>query len=584
MQIQQPTADWLSTSWQRSSQAGLRQRCLPDDVRLSSAELKSRLWRATNLIDAVEHIALPMFRQMFARTDSRLILTDHEGVILATWGQPRFSERLTEIALESGVCWQEQTKGTNAIGTALVETRPVTIIGQQHYIRQHHFISCSASPLFNHKGELLGILDITSEQQEHDLSTQVLVQNMVQLIENQLLSSIPQGATRINLAFDPSLLRSGWQGIVIADESGRVLAHNHIASQLLARMDVIGQPIDDLLESRRQSFVYEKEPLQNTVKMSKTLSSSDGLHYGDRQIEQAWQQAVRLTGKDVGFLILGETGVGKGEFVKALHRHSSRQPQPLVSVNCGALPKDLIESELFGYAPGAFTGASSKGYEGKIRQADGGILFLDEIADLPLEAQSRLLHVIQDKVVIPVGSNQSHGVSLQIIAATHKDIPQLVEQGQFRQDLYYRLNGLVITLPALRQREDKEELIRHIHAKYRPAGQSLSPHLCTMLQEYGWPGHIRELDNLMKVSCLLSGDDPALRLEHIPAHLAGQLSRPPEHNAPSDRDSQDLKAAMEAKLIRTYQATDRNVTQTSRLLGISRNTIYRKLRALGMMK
>ncbi|MDN3616051.1 sigma-54-dependent Fis family transcriptional regulator [Vibrio gallaecicus] len=599
------TSDWLSSSWGRSSEAGLKQRRLPEDIRLPQSLLKERRYGSANLIQIVKQVALPLFNQMFARSDSRLILTDVEGVILASWGQEKFKEKLTTIALSSGACWQEQLKGTNAIGTAIVEAKPVSIIGDQHFIHQHRFISCSACPIFDHQGQMIGILDITSEQQQHNSTVQLLVQNMIQLIENQLLSHIPQGTIRIDLAYEKSLLHSGWQGIVIADKTGQILAHNQVASQLLEQTSVVGESIESLFEKpfSESSFVFEKQQLQAPPKRTRALTMSCDLHHGDHHIEHVWQQANKVIDKDISLLILGETGVGKGEFVKALHKQSQRKSAPLVAVNCGALPKDLIESELFGYAPGAFTGASHKGYQGKIRQADKGILFLDEIADMPLEAQCRLLHVLQDKSVVPVGSNQSINVDCQIIAATHKNLEQLVESGEFRQDLYYRLNGLAFHLPSLKERDDKPALIKTIHQKYSEHNQTICPSLMERLCTYSWPGNIRELDNLLKVTALLSSGEPQLTLEHVPNHLAqhlktaytpeaayhvsspqhhtSQLKTPPTNGFMSE--GTNLKAAVEDTLVQTYQANQGNISKTSRILGVSRNTIYRKLKTLGIL-
>ncbi|MEZ8806265.1 sigma-54-dependent Fis family transcriptional regulator [Vibrio atlanticus] len=595
MHLQQAnTSDWLSSSWHRSTEAGLKQRRLPDDIRLPQSILKQRRHQSSDLIQIVERNALPLFNQMFARTDSRLILTDIEGVILASWGQERFKEKLTSIALSSGACWQEQLKGTNAIGTAIVEAKPVSIIGEQHFIHQHRFISCSASPVFDHQGQMVGVLDITSEQQQHDSSVQLLVQNMVQLVENQLLSHIPQGTTRIDLACEKSLLHSGWQGIVIANEAGEVVAHNQVASQLLDQTSIVGECIDTLFNrtSLDSPFVFEKQHLkQPTTKRTRSISASCDLHHGEQQIEHAWQQANKVIDKGISLLILGETGVGKGEFVKALHKQSQRKSSPLVAVNCGALPKDLIESELFGYAPGAFTGASHKGFQGKIRQADKGILFLDEIADMPLEAQCRLLHVLQDKSVVPVGSNQSYQVDCQIIAATHKNLEQLVATGEFRQDLFYRLNGLAFTLPSLQHRQDKHALIEHIHRKYAEDEQTICPHLMSLLCTYSWPGNIRELDNLLKVAALLASDEAQLTLEHVPSHLAQHLTllaHDNQHqlitpNTTKGTMNNDLRSTVEETLLQTYQANQGNISKTSRILGISRNTIYRKLKSLGIL-
>ncbi|MGL1176284.1 sigma-54-dependent Fis family transcriptional regulator [Vibrio parahaemolyticus] len=576
--------NWLSTSWIRSEQAGLKQRRRPEDIRVTPATLQDRRHQLNFLLETVTQLALPLFNQLFAHSDSRLILTDADGVIIGSWGQPKFREKLTEIALSSGACWQEKVKGTNAIGTAIIEAKPVSVIGDQHFIQHHRFISCSANPIFDHLGHLIGVLDITSEQKKHDFSTQVLVQNMVQQVENQLLNLIPQGHIRVDLACEKGLLNSGWQGIIIANEDGQILAHNQVASQLLAQQNVIGQSLDDILsiQSADHPFVFKTKPLTDKKVKSRSVTASNDLHYGDSTVEHCWQQANRVIDKDISLLILGETGVGKNEFVKALHKNSQRKTGPLVSVNCGALPKDLVESELFGYVAGAFTGANSKGYQGKIRQAHKGILFLDEIADLPLEAQSRLLHVLQDKTVLPVGSNQSVQVDTQIIAATHKDLDSLVSEGLFRQDLYYRLNGLIIELPRFEERDDRQQLIENIHRRHAESEQQLCPHLLSLLLSYSWPGNLRELDSLIKVSALMAQGEETLDLAHVPTHLSKKLSQAQDVKTAAE-PTLKLRATVEDKLLKTYQANQGNISKTSRMLGVSRNTIYRKLKSLGIL-
>ncbi|EHR0573981.1 sigma-54-dependent Fis family transcriptional regulator [Vibrio parahaemolyticus] len=576
--------NWLSTSWIRSEQAGLKQRRRPEDIRVTPATLQDRRHQLNFLLETVTQFALPLFNQLFAHSDSRLILTDADGVIIGSWGQPKFREKLTEIALSSGACWQEKVKGTNAIGTAIIEAQPVSVIGDQHFIQHHRFISCSANPIFDHLGHLIGILDITSEQKKHDFSTQVLVQNMVQQVENQLLNLIPQGHIRVDLACEKGLLNSGWQGIIIANEDGQILAHNQVASQLLSQQNVIGQSLDDILsiQSADHPFVFKTKPLTDKKVKSRSVTASNDLHYGDSTVEHCWQQANRVIDKDISLLILGETGVGKNEFVKAIHKNSQRKTGPLVSVNCGALPKDLVESELFGYVAGAFTGANSKGYQGKIRQAHKGILFLDEIADLPLEAQSRLLHVLQDKTVLPVGSNQSVQVDTQIIAATHKDLDSLVSEGLFRQDLYYRLNGLIIELPRFEERDDKQQLIENIHRRHAESEQQLCPHLLSLLLSYSWPGNLRELDSLIKVSSLMAQGEETLDLVHVPTHLSKKLSQAQDVKTAAE-PTLKLRATVEDKLLKTYQANQGNISKTSRMLGVSRNTIYRKLKGLGIL-
>ncbi|UTM56189.1 sigma-54-dependent Fis family transcriptional regulator [Photobacterium sp. CCB-ST2H9] len=584
-------ADWLSESWHRCQIAGLRESQLPENIRLEHTQLDERRSDAADLIAAVEHKAVPLFNQVFAGTNSRLLLGDTEGVIIKSWGQSRFEQRLTGIALESGVCWQERLKGTNAIGNALTEKQFITVVGDQHFIRQHRFISCSAGPVFSPSGELIGVLDITSEQQVHSDQTRLFVQHMVQQVENMLLCQLPEASIRIDLACDQTLLHTGWQGILVANEQGKILAYNSVAERLLGQRPVLGRDIDALVASRRSTrhalpLVFQRKMMKpaqkkNSISSRQLWSPACPLHHGDDRVELAWQQACKLIDKDVNLLVLGETGVGKGEFVKQLHQHSARRHAPLVSVNCGALPQNLIESELFGYVPGAFTGASRQGQQGRIRQADQGILFLDEIAELPLSAQTRLLHVLQEKEVMPVGATQSVKVDIRIIAATHKDLAQAVSEGQFREDLYYRLNGLILCLPPLRERQDKAELIEAILLQYSDATLQICSELSDRLAGYHWPGNIRELDNMLKVAAALAEGDSILTLAHLPQHFAAQLPAATSAGQIS-KGVKKLEATISGTLLETYQANHGNISRTAKILGISRNTLYRRLRKLGI--
>jgi transcriptional regulator of acetoin/glycerol metabolism len=596
---------WLSTSWERSKQAGLSQRQRPHDFSLSGYDLKQRRHRHNELIKVVSHTALPLFTQRFARSDSRLILSDSDGVIISSWGQPRFKEKLTGIALSSGASWKESHKGTNAIGTAIFEQKPISVVAKQHYILQHRFVSCSACPIFDTEGKLLGVLDITSEQKEHDLHTQLLVQTLVQLIENQLLERLPNAHTRLEFDTEDGEFCS-WKGVVITDQQGQVVGYNHAAQALIGN-DISSQSLEELVHksARRHALIDPTKVTKSSVPAA-IYPCDAALHYGDDHVEQSWQHALKVLDKDIPILLLGETGVGKNEFVKALHRSSNRQFAPLVSVNCGALPHELIESELFGHAAGAFTGANPKGYIGKLRQADRGTLFLDEIGDLPLNAQTRLLHVLQDKQVSPVGAVESHDIDIQIIAATHVDLQHQVANGKFRQDLYYRLQGLSISLPCLADRQDKAAIIRAIHQKYAPNRQTLSAPLEHLLNQYTWPGNLRELDNVLKVGCALSDSSRLLHIEHLPKHTQSQLQGSHRQGAhrpafdtdfPSNQcDQRDngatysvasnkdygLKESLNDITLQTYYDNQGNVSLTARQLKISRNTLYRKLRALGI--
>ncbi|MBZ4679169.1 MAG: sigma-54-dependent Fis family transcriptional regulator [Shewanella sp.] len=599
MTLKTHSQSWLSASWQRCQGAGLNPAAIPDELRLNTAALDERRQRHGRLLQAVEHSALPLFNQLMGRTQSRLILSDPQGFVLQHWGVSRYSQKLANIALDTGVNWLEQYKGTNAIAAALSERQCVSVIGEQHFIKSHRFMSCTASPLFSPDGELLGALDITSEQQIHTPKTAILVSSLAQQLELALLCRLPGAAVRLDLAPQQALLHSGWQGVLVLDLDGRVLGANPMARQLLKGINLgqIHQALSPQVLSRgsgrlQQGLVFRTQALEQpqhtkpVVRASQSRESQSresSAAFKEPRLDQAWQQARKVLVRNIPLLILGETGVGKEQFVKQLHVQSSRHQQPFVAVNCAAIPAELVESELFGYQAGAFTGASRQGYVGKIRQAHQGSLFLDEIGEMPLAAQSRLLRVLQEREVVPIGSNQAHSVDIQVIAATHMDLPALVQQGAFRADLYYRLNGLQVTLPALRQRSDLRRLIHKLHQRYRVRPQSLCPVLEQRLLQYHWPGNLRELDNLMQVACLMAEEFPELNWQTLPESLQQTLVATEDTvtglvPAPGN----NLHRQMQTQIRDTWLACNGNVSEAARRLGISRNTLYRKLKALAL--
>lgn len=634
---------WLDESWQRSQGAGLLESQSPEEYRLNRAGLQHKRHLHKTLIELTQAHALPLFNQLMAHTQSRLILSDPEGFVLSHWGLDKYSDKLANVALEVGVNWKEQHKGTNAIGTALAARQAISVIGDQHFLRQHRFMSCSACPIFSPEGELLGALDISSEQERHTQQTQMLVSSLAQQVETALLCQLPNSHFRVDLAQEKSLLTSGWQGIVIADSEGRVLGSNPMAKQLLKQLKLgetlgdhfgkqwpklKGQASIDGLHLKTSQIMRDgiststshsnskTQPLaeqpssrsQSQAQASKTLHL--GVKFHDAKLERAWQQANKVVDRNIPLLIVGETGVGKEQFVKQLHIQSQRHQKSLVAVNCAALPAELVESELFGYQAGAFTGASRSGFIGKIRQAHGGFLFLDEIGEMPLAAQGRLLRVLQEREVIPIGSNECHKVDIQVIAATHMNLEALITKGLFRQDLFYRLNGLQVNLPPLRQRQDIERILDKLHSKYRIAPQTMAKDLRLALLNYSWPGNLRELDNLMQVSCLMAEGEAVLSWEHLPEMLQGKLldnkvdagsfseasqntmlgkenELPPHDIQGSSKEAlaskpTSIAQTLDAEVLASYQLYKENVSQCAKALGISRNTLYRKLRKLGL--
>jgi transcriptional regulator of acetoin/glycerol metabolism len=295
------------------------------------------------------------------------------------------------------------------------------------------------------------------------------------------------------------------------------------------------------------------------------------------------QTARKVMLRDIPCMLFGETGTGKDMFAKAFHRVSSRSDAPFVAINCASLPEALIESELFGYRPGAFTGASREGSRGKIVQANGGTLFLDEIGDMPLPLQARLLRVLEEREVIPLGGEKPIKVSIKLISATHHDIQSLIADGTFREDLYYRLHGISLTMPPLRDRTDKLELIKKI-------GQSVAdeatdklewqPEVLQVLERFSWPGNIRQLRNVLRTATALC-ENNAITLSDLPAEF---------HRTDNEEDSTSnpeetlnaLDLAERDALLNQLEAMHWNISRISKKLGLSRNTLYRRMKRYGI--
>lgn len=324
----------------------------------------------------------------------------------------------------------------------------------------------------------------------------------------------------------------------------------------------------------------------------------------DPQMLRNIRCAHRIADSNVSVLIQGPTGSGKEAFAHAIHLASRRAGQPFIAVNCAAIPETLIESELFGYKPGAFTGARREGLRGRIVQSSGGTLFLDEIGDMPLALQSRLLRVLEEREVVPLGSESAIAVDLHVLAASHRNLREMISRGAFREDLYYRLNGITLELPALRERTDKERLIQHALAAETGNGRpaAIERDALQRLLAYSWPGNIRELRNVIRTALAICEggvvgaldlpreireDEPSSR-EHFdprqghfpaPAAQAGSAAEECPPALPRNR----LQAAERAALLRAIDDLHGNMSRVAAELGVSRNTLYRKIKRHGIV-
>jgi transcriptional regulator with PAS, ATPase and Fis domain len=307
------------------------------------------------------------------------------------------------------------------------------------------------------------------------------------------------------------------------------------------------------------------------------------LDSGDARLKSAIDKARRVMGKPIALLLQGESGAGKELFAKAFHDAGQRRVKAFIAVNCATLPENLIEAELFGYVPGAFSGASKEGCPGRIRAAHGGTLFLDEIGDMPLLQQARLLRVLQEREVVPVGGGKPVAVDFVLVCATHRNLKAEMDAGRFRADLYYRINGLTLILPSLRERSDFSALTSRMLQEMAPERDLvLSDAVASAFASYGWPGNLRQLANALRTACaLLDEGESRIGWQHLPDDLAEELRRPaprPRPVADQGPALENLQALSDAAVARAISASHSNMSEAARRLGISRNTLYRRLK------
>lgn len=519
-----------------------------------------------------------------------ILLSDANGVLLDSVGSAGFSRKAERVALLPGVQWSEDGLGTNAIGTAITECKPVEVRGAEHYLPRNHILHCAAAPLLSPQGELLGVLDISGDARERHLHSMGLVRWAVQMVERRIALDFRPGQELIRFHTNPSLVGSHREGLVIV-EDGRIVGATPKAMELLGSSwrELLGTSPDDLftqkisrsggeaLKTAKGLTFYgrcEGGKTASKVPASQARVPPQSAAAGpeDPSLEPILDRAKRVLNAGMSVLILGETGVGKEHLARRLHALSNRRTGPFVPVNCGALPESLIDSELFGYEEGAFTGARRRGMPGRVREANGGILFLDEIGDMPLDLQARLLRVLQERQVTPLGGRPSP-VDFALICATHHDLRALVAEGAFRADLFYRLQDYSVRLPALRERMDRGDLIKRLFLAYggRSAGLELDEELLNALMRYSWPGNIRELVSALRGMIALA--QPGMRLE--PADLPPQIRE--EIGAGSDGVLTKSIALTETTIAEAFKAANGCVTEAARLLGVHRSTLYRRL-------
>lgn len=551
----QPGPGPIQRSWQRCLHQGLSRQQSADLDLLPQGELSARQEQHRVLIACFQRFVLPLFAQLLAGRPCRLLLCDGEGAILAASGDEGFARHAERIFLRSGARWGEASKGTNAIGTALAEQSEVQVLGNQHFFAQHSFLSCSACPLLGPDGQLLGVLDISTDAAHHDGDMLGTVRLLAMTLENALLARQPGWLVDL----DPQSL---WSARLRLGEEGELLGANRAGRLWLGQHPFDGRQL--LREGRGLRLLPEADATPSRAVLPGHSSS----------VLPPQQVPLKMLERGISLLIEGETGSGKEHLVRVLHRASSRREQPLVCVNCGALPADLVEAELFGYVGGAFSGARSQGSQGYLRAANGGMLMLDEIGELPLQAQTRLLRVLQERSVTPVGSHKPEAVDFWLVSASHRDLAAMVQSGAFREDLYYRICGWRQQLMPLRRwpAAERLELIQRLLAEMDPTLR-LTREAEQQLLAHPLPGNVRQLKQALEVACVLAEGLGWIEPAHL--HLPSVATEP---GVLPMEEVTSLREQIRRQVQQTLAACGGNVSEAARQLGISRTTLYRTLR------
>lgn len=598
----------IRDSWARCREFGLDHQSRPAFDRLPDPQVSQLLERHHSLVQTTHQQVLPFYENILSNSNCLILLANQQGQVLNSWGTQRFVEPDQQRGFIAGASWLERGVGTNAIGTALACEQAVHIEHDEHFLKANRFMTGSAAPIFDASRRMIAVLDVSSDSFLPPSHTLGMVKMMSQTIENRLiLDQFQHGYFQMTFNTGLNNLDSQWAGLLVFDESGRIVCGNRRADNLLgvsllqANIEQLFKaPIAYLLDQPEgQPFALQasghnrfhgvirrpKAPVLKlrTVPPSKQVDAPAS-GPSDEKVAKATRQAQRLLEKNVPLLILGETGAGKEVFVKSLHRGSSRADQPFVAVNCAAIPSELVEAELFGYEKGAFTGAHHKGSIGLIRKADKGTLFLDEIGDMPLPVQARLLRVLQERCVQPLGSSELFPVDIRVISATHCSLRDQVQSGRFRQDLYYRISGLNLELPPLRDRTDKAELVQALWEQYREPQQTagFESSVLALFERHPWPGNLRQLSNVIQVALALADDEP-ISTEHLPDDFFADLEIA-DLEMESENSEQvtafNRKGALDTpkELNELLQAAGGNISQLAKRLGVSRNTLYKRLR------
>ncbi|MFZ2650537.1 MAG: sigma-54-dependent Fis family transcriptional regulator, partial [Burkholderiaceae bacterium] len=571
-----PRGDAVAQSWSRCVNEYRLDPAQPrEPMFISRVELEERRARRADVIACARYEMTTLYQQL-GDAEAAVVLTDTDGVIVHMVTSPEFAAEVGPLGLRVGGMWSETAAGTNGMGTCLAAGSPVTIQRDDHFFTQFTELTCSAVPVYDPTGEIAAVLDVTSRSSLMQQHLLVLLGMTVRMIENRLIDARYRNAHPLHFHSRPELVYTLHEGKLAVGDDGCILAANRSALFQLglpSMADIRTRRIEDLFQTSLEDmlarstsssfhpvvtyrtnaalrfFAVARRPASQAKTAlgpatpgasaasaslispaaeststtparqagPRAIAAQTAAHtFKDPRLVAHLDTARRVIARQTPLLLCGETGSGKEVFARVVHDASPHAAGAFVAVNCASLPEQLIESELFGYRAGAFTGAQRTGRRGKILQANGGTLFLDEIADMPLELQARLLRVLDERQVTPLGTEETHAVDFQLISASHEHLPTRVREGRFREDLYYRIAGIELVLPPLRERSDRRELMHSLLAAESAGAATLSAEAERVLLDHPWPGNLRQLRHVLRSAAALADSKPITR-EHLPA-------------------------------------------------------------------
>jgi transcriptional regulator of acetoin/glycerol metabolism len=626
--------DIIRESHERSKKFGVTHDQEFPNLMLSEEEKAILLSENQSLIE----VAGPFMEMLYNFVEGSgfiIVLTDKNGCILSVSGDKEPVEAAMSMNMVVGAFMNEKSIGTNAMGTALSENTPVQVSASEHFMTAYHRWTCSAAPIHDEDDNIAGTLNLTGSRELVHPHTLGLVVASVSAIENQLRNLRIEHRLKESVLFINHVMDSLSLAVMSVDENGRITSANKMAHKLLKHPNekLPGTSAVDYLPDYRkllsivnehrivldedtqlktangfESFSLNAYPItladgriegmvvsfREMKRVYKTVNKYTGMHarytfedlIGESdEMKRVTEYAKAVSDSPSTVLITGESGTGKEVIAQSIHNHSSRADNGFVALNCGAIPPSLIESELFGYDEGAFTGAFKGGRPGKFELANGGTLFLDEIGEMPTDMQVKLLRALQEGTIMRVGGGKQISVDVRIIAATNKNLKTEIENGNFRSDLFYRLSVIPIHVPALRERqEDIPLLISYFlnlkSVKLKRIVPEISKGLFIKLSGYHWPGNIRELENFIEKYVNLGGD-----LSFDPETFANDAIQEKQQTTNSGNLNKTVVSLAETEkqaIISALQFTNRNISHTAKALSISRNALYEKMKRHGI--